>query len=89
MKSIRGTDKPLTKRIFRMIPKPGRSREVELWKLTTGGEQGIRNTHGRENCGGVVDTHDVCAAQYGCGYDGGVSGGEKGRVLWVRFVLAI
>jgi len=45
----------------------------EEWALTKRGEQGVGNAYGGEDCSGIVDAHDVCAAQDGGDHGGGVT----------------
>ena len=53
------------------------------------GEQGVGNAHGGEDCSGVVDAHDVCAAQDGGDHDGGVTRQEERGVLFARVAAAL
>ena len=64
-------------------------RKVEAWGLTARGEQGVGNAHGGNDCGGVVDAHDVCAAQDGGNYDGSVTRQEERGVRFGRGVAAL
>ena len=53
------------------------------------GEQGVGNAYGGEDCSGIVDAHDVCAAQDGGDHNSGVTRQEKGGILFERVAATL
>ncbi len=54
------------------------------WPLTMCGKQGIGNPHGGEDGSGVVDAHDMCAAQNGGDHHAGVTRQEERVALFAH-----
>ena len=65
------------------------AQQAAQWVLSTCRQQRVGNAHGGENCFGIVDAHDVCAAQDGGDYHGGITGQEEERARFARVAAAL